>query len=282
MRIHNYAGRTGCLLVLSLLLYAAYSPFFPGSCHAEDLLEIPGSGDSQSLLRMFAQDFMKNQPDIVVDIPDSIGSTGGIKGLLNKRYELIRTARPLKDHEQNGTLIEYPFAICPVAFALHPSVTGITNLTSSQIVAIYTGAITSWEQLGGPAAPIYPVDREPGDSSRTIIEKRMEGFARAKSVAKIFYTTPETKETLRQHKFTIGFLPKCLAEEMHLTIVSIDGFEPNTANIHDGSYPYFSTFSLVAREPVSESSKQFIRYIYSSNAAKIMKQCGLIRLDKNR
>jgi len=268
--------------IVLILLSMAHAVMTPSHCQASDRLEIAGTGDSQSLLRMLAQQFMQSRPGLTIEIPDSIGSGGGIKGLLANQYELVRTARPLKAKEQDGTLVEYPFAISPVVFAVHPSVTGIDNLTTTQIIGIYSGAITSWDQLGGPTSPIYPVDREPGDSSRVILESHMPGFREMKSVAKIFYTTPETAAAVSQHKYTIGFLPHGLALDAQLQVASIDGFAPEVEDIKNGSYPYVCTYFLVARKSASSLATEFINFIYSPDARALMTKRGLIPLDKKR
>ena len=89
-------------------------------------LTIAGTGDSQDLLRILAQRFMRDNPDIQVAVPDSVGTTGGIRSVLTGRAELARTARPLRADEVAGGLAETVFAHVPVVFAVHPSVTGVT------------------------------------------------------------------------------------------------------------------------------------------------------------
>jgi len=268
-------------LALILLTAAPVSPFL-NKCLANEHLVVDGTGDSQAILRMLAQQFMNSRPERIVKVPDSVGSGGGIKNLRNNRCELARTARPIKEKEQDGTLVEYRFAASPIVFAINPSVTGISNLTTGQIIDIYTGTTTVWNQLGGVEAPIYPVDREPGDSSRTILERKMKKFKEAKSVAKVFYTTPETVNALTQHRSTIGFLPLELALDSKLKAVSIDGFAPNSENIHSGNYPYVCTFSLVARKPVPQRAIEFIDFIYSPEAAAVMTKHGLMPLDRTQ
>ncbi|BBO82310.1 phosphate-binding protein [Desulfosarcina ovata subsp. sediminis] len=270
MKISFFNGRSiavVCLLTLFL---------FAGAVNAGQPLVIAGTGDSQALLYMLAGQLMKRHPEYQIEIPDSIGSGGGIKGLLQKRFELVRTARPLKAKEQDGTLVENPFALSPIAFCTHPSVTGVDNLTSTQVIGIYTGVIANWKQVGGQPAPIYPVDREAGDSSRTILERNMENFKAARSVAKIFYSTPEAAEAIAGHKYTIGFLPLGLARSLYLNILSIDGVSPGRDSLRNGQYPYFSIFYLVSHVGCSKTAKAFVDYVYSPEAVEIIKEHGLV------
>lgn len=41
-------------------------------------LVIPGTGDSLKLLREAARYFLREHPEVIIDIPESVGSVGGI------------------------------------------------------------------------------------------------------------------------------------------------------------------------------------------------------------
>jgi phosphate transport system substrate-binding protein len=259
-------------VVTCLTIFILYVSTSPAAQH----LVIAGTGDSQSILRILADQFMQKNPQYQVEIPDSIGSGGGIKGLLGNRFEVARTARPLKEKEQNGSLIEYPFALSPVVMATHQSVANVDNLSSAQVLGIYAGTLTQWSQVGGLAEPIFPVDREAGDSSRTILEEHMPGFKATESVAKIFYSTPETVEAISDHQNTIGFMPMVVALTHGLKILSIDGVAPNADSIGKKQYPYFNTFYLISRNEISEAAKAFIDFIYQDEAIRTIRENGLI------
>ena len=265
--------------VMTFIFFVIYAS--SSSVLAEQSLVIAGTGDSQSLLREIAIEFMQQYPDKHIDVPDSIGSGGGIKGLLKGQYVLARTARGLKANEQNGTLVEYAFAISPVVITTNTSDSNVTNLSSAQVVDIYTGKIPRWEKVGGAAAPIYPVDREAGDSSRDVLERHLNGFKEAKSIAKIFYNTQETYEAIANHQHTIGYLPLDLAKVVGLNVLSIDGIKPDKLNIEIGKYPYVSKFYLVSHKDMTPEAKMFIDFIYSEHALNIIKAKGLIPINRN-
>jgi phosphate transport system substrate-binding protein len=264
------------LSVVSLCLVLVM--LHPGGSAAEIRLVIPGTGDSQFLLQILAEQFMALHPEVSVDIPDSIGSGGGIRGLLQKKFEVVRTARALKSDEQDPAIVEYPFAASLVVFATNPSVTNVESLTRHQILGIYTGAITQWDQVGGPPGRIYPLDREAGDSSRTVLERYLDGFKEMTSTAKVLYTTPDLVEALEEHRHTIGFLPMGLAREKQLNVLSLGNVAPNAENVENGTYPYVNIFYIVARTPVSGSAVQFIDFLHSSEATAIIEDRGVIPL----
>jgi len=137
---------------------------------------IPGTGDSQRLLRLLAYRYEVLHPGIRVVIPKSVGSGGGIKAVGEGKAEIGRVARPLKKREERYGLKYLRFAYSPVIFTVHPSVENVADLSPDQIVGIYSGRIASWSGVGGSSGKIYPVGREPGDSSRDVIETHIKGF----------------------------------------------------------------------------------------------------------
>ncbi len=248
---------------------------------AARVLTIPGTGDSQFLLRDIAREFQRadENTDLSIQIPDSIGSGGGIKAILNGDAELARTARPLKQGEAAAGLQQYRFALSPIVFVVHPSIRQITNLSTEQIIGIYSGQYRNWRELGGPNAKIYAVDREPGDSSRTNLENRMPSFADTDSVAKLFYTTPEAAQAIANHRYTIGFLPATAAKHHGLQTIAIDGVTPNEANILNGSYPYATPFFLVTKRPASTSAQRIIEFLFTERAQHLMRLRGAVPIE---
>lgn len=261
------------LLSLFLLMISSYAA-------ATDavVLSIAGTGDSQSLLKTLAAEFKQTAPgrDIIVRIPDSVGSSGGIKALAAGKMPLARTARPLKDGEKKHSLRQFRFALSPVVIAVHPSVKGINNITSRQVSEIYSGQIRNWKQLGGAKRPIYAIDREAGDSSRSILEKHLAGFPKGKTLAKIFYTTQEAETAIAEHKFTIGFLPLSAAKSHGLKVLSVDGIKPTEGNVIKGSYKYVTPFYIVSRAKPSVVEKTFIDFLYTARAKKVIRTSGSV------
>ena len=244
------------------------------SVYAETLV-IAGTGDSQKLLRALAPEFERLHAGISVDVPDSIGSKWGIRSLAEGKIELARTARAVKPSEPKG-LVEYRFAISPLVFVAHSSAEGVDNVTSSEIVDIYAGRIGNWSELGGAKHRLYAVDRENGDSSRSVIEKKISEFRGLVSKAKVFYSTPDAVSALNDNQFTFGYLPKSEIKNTNLKILKVDGVEPSVENIKTGSYPYSTPFYLVTKGEAKGWPKKFIEFTRSKQGQKIISDFGLI------
>ena len=153
---------------------------------------------------------------------------------------------------------------------------GINNLTTEQILGIYSGKHTSWSELGGPDAKIYPVQREPGDSGRGNLEKHMPGFTTVTSDAKIFYTTPEAAAAIANHRFTIGYLPAAAARQHQLPAIAIDGVFPDEQSVTNRSYPHVLPFYLVTQGPASASARRMIEFLSTEKAHRLIRSWAAV------
>jgi len=115
-------------VVLLVLLFATHA-------FASETLQIDGTGDSQQLLRELAAAFEAANPDSKIVVPDSIGSSGGVKALVNGKTDIARIARPLKAKEKQlaDDLTYQAFAFSPVVFAANLPEQCVDNLTSEQV-----------------------------------------------------------------------------------------------------------------------------------------------------
>lgn len=244
---------------------------------ADDSVVIAGTGDSQELLRVLAIDYQHLHSDKSITVPDSIGSSGGVKAAAQGVADFGRIARPLKDKEKVHGLTYQLFAFSPVVFVANSSLKGVESLTQEQVLDVYSGKIMNWKELGGSDVPILVTGREKGDSSRSVLEKKLSGFnAVERFVGRILFSTPEAVEAVTQNAGSIGYLPLAMAQHSGVNILLLDGKTPSIDAVLDGSYNLVSPFGLVWKEPLKEDARQFLGYLGSERARKIMTEFGVV------
>lgn len=253
----------------------------PAKGFAGEKIIIGGTGDSQELLRLLALAFKKKSGGGEIEVPDSIGSSGGIKALLAGKIDMARVARRLTKEEEKLGLVYLPLAQNPVVFVLHPDIADIDNITTAQIIGIYSGQITSWNQLDSNLKPgrLYPVTRESGDSSRTVLNENLTGFKDIKvkePVAKIVYSTPKTVEVLARYKATVGFLPMSAATGTNLRVLKLDGIYPTAENVRSGRYTLAGDNGLVYKGKLDGLGKRFVDFIHNETGRRIIIESGAI------
>src|SRR6516162_7691759 len=121
-------------------------------------LEVVGTGDGIDLLRAVAASFNEQDKAVRIEVPASIGSGGGIAAVGSGKAILGRVARRLTEAETASGIVYKAIARLPSAFIVHPSC-GVSAVTSDQLVAIYSGRLVNWKELGGADMRIRVVRR---------------------------------------------------------------------------------------------------------------------------
>lgn len=259
------------LLVILFLLFATVQPLL-----ATTQVVVAGTGDSQELLRQLAVSYHSKVPGVQVQVPESIGSSGGVKATAKGSCDLGRIARPLKTREKTLGLHQKMFAFSPVVFVVNRSVRGVTNLSTAQLLDIYSGKLSNWKQLGGPDAPILVANREKGDSSRTVLEKNIPGFEQAQKAGKTVFSTPEAEAVLTANPNTIGYLPLAMAKHPELVVLKLDGIAPTAKNVLSGHYKLVTPFGIVWRSGTRPEALGFMSYLFTPEAQQQMESLGVI------
>ena len=241
-------------------------------------LVIPGTGDSQDLLRSVAVAYEKAHPNVKVVIPDSTGSfatkpntLGGLESAGTRTTELGRTAvRPREeDLKKFGPMYYREFARVPVAFVVHKSVP-VRELTSKDICGIYAGQVTNWKQVGGPDMPLV-VQTRPEGSNMLAIRESLPCFKDLKVTDKghANLRNADAVNSMRDMAGSIGFMPLSEAEHYKYTMVKIDSKYP----FSDG-YPVTVGLGLVHMDPLHGVAKDFVEYLTTEEAVKVLRYSG--------
>ncbi|QTA79311.1 Periplasmic binding domain-containing protein [Desulfonema limicola] len=234
-------------------------------------IHVVGTGSGMYLLRDIAEQFNKNNLDIKIIVPESIGSGGGIKSVGADQFLIGRVARDIKEKEKHFNLTYQPFAKLPVVFFLHRG-TGVTDLSPRQICDIYSGKITNWQEVGGINQKIRIIRREPGDSSLEVLTASFPGFKDIEitSKSKTTFSDQETIKLAEKTKGTIAFGTYGDAIKYDVDILSINSIKP-----FDAAYPYTGTIALIYKEKNNIGNiRKFTDFIKTPVVKDIVKKSG--------
>lgn len=251
--------RKTLLLALTVLL-----PFYASAVPAAaETITIVGTGDGMSILKNIGGAFTRDNPDIVISVPASIGSGGGVKAVGADKYAVGRVARQIKEKEKHFGLNYLPIARIPVVFFVNKSA-GVSDLTAQQIGDIYSGKITNWSEVGGNDGKIRVVRRGDGDSSLKVLRNSFPGFKDVVFTkrAKETLTTQENVETVESKTGTIGFGPYADALTVNVRILTVGGVSAT-----DAGYPSTGVLALIFKESSNEGNVASFLSFASSAAA---------------
>ncbi|MBR9867053.1 MAG: phosphate ABC transporter substrate-binding protein [Oceanospirillales bacterium] len=237
------------------------------SVRAESV-DIVGTGDGMVIMQGLADAFKKHNSEHTITIPQSVGSSGGIKAVGQGHYLLGRVARTIKDKEKPYGLEYLPIARFPVVFFVNPDV-DVTNLSVQQVLDIYSGKITDWKQVGGRDGRVRVVRREDGDSSLNNLRNTLPGFKELviTPLSKTTHLTQETFELIETKSGTIGFGPYSGTLAANVRVLNIDHKKPT-----DADYPSFGVLALIFKPENRQGVvADFIDFMDSDKAAQAIK-----------
>jgi phosphate transport system substrate-binding protein len=234
-------------------------------------IAIVGSGVGTTVIEALGAAFNQNNPEVTITVPPSIGSGGGIKAVGTDKNIVGRVARPPKESEQGYGLTYVLVAKIPVVFFVHTGVS-ITDISTQQILDIYSGKMTNWEEAGGNNLRIRVVVRQESSSSFKLLLESFPGFKDITITpkSKTTYSTPEALSLLESKPGTIVFGAYDVAKAGQVKVLTIDGKSPT-----DPDYPYFVTSGIVFKEEQNTGDlKNFVDFVTSEDAHEIIKEAG--------
>jgi phosphate transport system substrate-binding protein len=262
--------------VLVLVAVLAFS--LPGQTRAgKDLLQIVGTGDGMNVLAAVAATFNLLDPSAKIEIPPSIGSGGGVAAVGSGKATLGRIARKLSAAEITTGITYKPFAQIPSAFFVNNS-SGVSSLSTEQLLSIYAGDVTNWKDVGGADLRIRVVRREDADSTLTVLRVSMPGWKDLviTEKSKTATTTQEAIETVREVPGAIGFGPFSKSIQNDMTVLKIDGRYPT-----DPEYPSNVELALIYKETtITPQARKFLDFVTTPEARAIVAEMGNIPLIK--
>jgi len=241
-----------------------------GTVMAEEIT-IVGTGSGMALLQTVGNEFAKTHPDVKIIVPDSIGSSGGIKTVGTDQAAVGRIGRKLKETEAHYGLSYIPFVRLPIVFFVNKNV-GIKDITPQQACDIYSGKITNWKEVGGKDARIKVVRREDGDSSLLVLQESLPGFKDIviTDKSKTTLTDQETLEFVSSKEDAIAFGTYAEAKRYPVDVTTLGGKKPD-----DTDYPYTGSLALIVKEKNNTGNiKAFADFLISPEAHAIIREAG--------
>lgn len=256
------------------LVAIALALFLTACSSNSDTVEITvgGSTSIQGVMEKLAESY--TEADVSVQ---GGGSSVGVQGVNEGTFEIGMVSRELKDSETS--IEETVIAFDGIAVIVNNN-NSAKDLTMSQVVDIFTGKITNWNELGGEDKEIAVVSREESSGTRGAFEE-IVGYKSDELIANanIQKSTGGVIQEVAGNENAIGFISLgSLDSSVHA--VAIDGVVASEANVKAKTYSIFRPFLVVTKTgSVDAEAQAFIDYITSAAGQKIISESGFITID---
>lgn len=242
-------------------------------------VRISGSGTALPLIRILTRAY-EDKTISFVYLP-GLHSGGGIKGVAHGDLEMGATSRDLDTTETALGLQYTVLSQDGLVIAVHPSVP-ITGLNTKQVRDIYSGAVTNWNQVGGPDMRVHVLDRNEDESAKIILRKYVLGKVGDPDETKVtgaaikLYYEPDMVEALTSTPGSIGYfsLGYGLSENIPVKMLELDGVAPTVENVENGSYRVVRPLGVVVPQRPDRKVSEFVEWATGPEAAEIMKEHG--------
>lgn len=238
-----------------------------GAAQAADdqvLITATGASTIAPLMAEIGKSFEKLHPNVRIDV-QSGGTSRGITDVRQGSARIGMVSRSL--HPEEADLEAVLIARDGVAMVVHQS-NPVKALTREQVIAIYTGTIKNWKQVGGPDLPITVISKAEGRSTLEVFTHFFGLESRAIKAQIIIGDNQQEIRTVSTNKGAIGYVSIGSAEfeashGVAIKMLQLDKFMPSTATVADRTYPMARDLNLVYRKPLNKDETALLSYATS-------------------
>ena len=236
-----------------------------------------GSSALLPLAQAAAESFMDANPDCSV-VVNGGGSGEGLKQVSQGAVDIgnsdveaekkldAAAAKALTDHQ-----------VCTITMApVVNAALGVKNLTTDQLVSIFTGKTTNWKDVGGPDEAIMLVTRPSSSGTRALFKTwALNSAEEASNEALETDDSGTLLETVSNNPGAIGYVAlSYLVNNDKVATVSIDGVAPTLENTYNGTYKVWGYEHMYTNGAGSDVTQAFINYITGDQFASQIEKMG--------
>ncbi|WP_300118829.1 phosphate ABC transporter substrate-binding protein PstS family protein [uncultured Enterococcus sp.] len=183
-----------------------------------------------------------------------------------------------KDGVDANKLVDHQVAVVGMAPVVNKAV-GVKNVTKDQLIAIFTGKVKNWQELGGKDQEIVVVNRASGSGTRATFEKW--GLDGAKTIqAQEQDSSGTVKKIVSSTPGAISYLALSYIDDS-LEALSLDGVTPTAENIETNDWPIWSYEHMYTKGKPTKEIKKFLDYMVSDEVQEgLVKDLGYLPVTK--
>ena len=217
------------------------------------------------------------------------GSGVGASAAIDKTADFGMLARSVKDEEKQALGADYKdFVVAKDALTVsvnaeNPIVGVIDDMSSETIQKIFSGELTSWNQVDAslPDEKINVYIRDLSGGAYEVFQKSIMKDSQVTDTATQSASMTELANNVAGDKWGIGYVGygafnKANKEKTVLVAMKVDGVAANEADIKDGSYIIQRPVLFLTGDKISESEQLFIDYIFSKKGYDVVVENGYI------
>ncbi len=253
-------------------------------------ITIKGSDTLVRLGQRWAEEYMKQDPGVVIQVSGG-GSGTGIAALLNGATDICEASRDMKEKEYKkaAELGIEPYrvsvALDGIAVFLNEK-NKVTNFSFAQLKGIYTGSITNWKEVGGNNARIIVYGRENNSGTYSFFKKKVMDQEDYSEYTQTLPGTAAVVNAVSKDVNGIGYGGIAWAKGVKFAAVAEkDGGEyviPSTESVSNGTYPISRDLYWFFNGKPEGALKDLVNWALSAEGQKVSEKIDYVPLSVER
>jgi len=225
-------------------------------------LTVTGSSTVAPVVLEIAKRFEEKHPGVRIDVQTG-GSSRGVADAQNGLADIGLASRELKADEKKD-LKSFAIARDGVCIILHKD-NPVPSLSDEQVVAIYTGKITRWKDVGGSDKPITVVNKAEGRSTLELFVHYFKLKNPDIKASVIIGDNEQGIKTVAGSPDAIGYVSIGSAEysathEVPIKLLAMKGVPASIESVRSGAFPLARPLNLVTKGEPAGLVKAFIDF----------------------
>ena len=247
---------------------------------AAETVVIGGTGSSGPLMRLLADEFRRDHPEIEFRVTTPpLGSTGALRALAGARIDLAVTGRrPNADDPAAGfTAIE--LARTPFVMATRDG-NRPRGFSLAELAEVYAGTLTAWDD-GRPIRLILRAPQESDTLTLRAISATMDSAVQAAAHRRGMVTAENDLDTVELiEKVPASLAPTTLgllrALGRNYRMLPLAGVSASLQALEAGKYPWSKSLFVVHGPHPSEAARHFIVFLRTPGAQESLRRADYL------
>lgn len=257
------------LVIVALTLAGCSTPVIPASTPTLDpvILRLNSTTATLPLLSDLTRTYSQIVPDVRFEISASSFASAAASALADPPVYFLTNHLP---PPETSPLWGAPIGQDGIAIITYPG-SGVDNLTTGQIRAIYQGRITNWAEVGGTDMVITIISREDSSGTRAEFERLVMGDRQTARTAQIAPSSSALVTSVARQPGSIGYVSISYLNPT-VKAIRVDGSAPTQANVYRNTYPLRTTIFFAGPGEPQDELRTFIGWVQSPEGQAVVAQ----------
>jgi phosphate transport system substrate-binding protein len=268
----SYLHAVSLTVVCGVAICLVCPPAWAGGENA--LIVVRGSSTLQPVVEKWAGTFGQTEGAPAFDIA-ATGSSEGIEDLLMGRADISMASRPLSQEEKSTArekglaISETVVARMGIAVIVHRD-NPVSSVEVGKLAEIFSGAVLSWQAVGGPDEPIIVVRKDSGWSP-DFFRRRIMGDKEFVEDSVMVDSKEGVVTEVSKSTWSIGVtgMPEAIPALDRIALIRLDSDDSRKDSTYALSRPLF--FFTIGESPVVQ---KFLDYVLMDESQEMIVDTG--------